>query len=86
MSVQSPASSSRSQLNAHTDQASSMARTYSLLHANIQDSFNEGGVEIMPPHYASLRDGNPTTIPASYLPPEYSAPPFRVARVARPDV
>jgi hypothetical protein len=35
-----------------------MAQTYSALHANIQDKFNEAGVEILSPHYAALRDGN----------------------------
>jgi hypothetical protein len=48
-----------------------MFQTYSLLHQNIQDSFNKGGLEIMSPHYAQLRDGNKVTIPASYLPPGY---------------
>ncbi len=71
------------QLNAYTDQPAIMARTYSHLHANIQDKFNEGGVEIMSPHYATLRDGNPTTIPASYLPKDYVQPPFRVQHVER---
>ena len=47
------------QINAYTDQPAVMARTYSELHQNIQDEFNEGGVEIMSPHYAALRDGNP---------------------------
>ncbi len=69
------------QINAYTDQPAIMARTYGLLHANIQDKFNEGGVEIMSPHYATLRDGNPTTIPANYLPKDYEAPPFRVRHV-----
>jgi small-conductance mechanosensitive channel len=51
------------QLNAYTDQPTSMAQIYSDLHQNIQDSFNEGGVEIMSPHYMQLRDGNSSTIP-----------------------
>jgi small-conductance mechanosensitive channel len=54
------------QINCYTDQPNSMASTYSELHQNIQDSFNEGGIEIMSPHYAQLRDGNTTTIPAPY--------------------
>ena len=54
-----------------------MAVTYAELHQNIQDCFNESGVEIMSPHYASLRDGNSTTIPREHLPKGYSAPPFR---------
>ncbi|MSN26821.1 MAG: mechanosensitive ion channel [Geobacter sp.] len=69
------------QINAYTDRPSVMARTYSELHQNIQEKFNEGGVEIMSPHYATLRDGNMTTIPESYLPESYKQPPFRVSRV-----
>ncbi len=40
-----------------------MANTYSLLHANIQESFRSAGVEIMSPHYRVERDGNKSTIP-----------------------
>lgn len=69
------------QINAYTDQPAIMAHTYAQLHANIQDKFNEGGVEIMSPHYRTLRDGNMTTIPADYLPGTYQAPPFRVRQV-----
>lgn len=66
------------QINAFTDQPSVMARIYSDLHQNIQDKFNEAGVEIMSPHYSQLRDGNATSIPQDYLPKDYSAPSFRV--------
>jgi len=69
------------QINAYTERPSVMARTYSELHQNIQEKFNEGGIEIMSPHYATLRDGNMTTIPESYLPESYKQPPFRVSRV-----
>lgn len=69
------------EINAYTDKPSIMACTYSELHQNIQDTFNEGGVEIMSPHYSTLRDGNMTTIPESYLPSSYRQPAFRVNRV-----
>ena len=68
---------------AYTANASAMVLTYGALHQNIQDCFNEGGVEILSPGYASLRDGNTTTIPASYRDERYMAPPFRV-RVTDP--
>jgi small-conductance mechanosensitive channel len=69
------------QLNVYTDQANRMASIYAELHQNIQDSFNEAGVEIMSPHYYQLRDGNATSIPADYL-RNYEPPRFRVdARV-----
>jgi small-conductance mechanosensitive channel len=55
------------ELNAYTAKPMNMLNIYSKLHQNIQDNFNEAGVEINSPHYMSLRDGNPTTIPANYL-------------------
>jgi hypothetical protein len=58
-----------------------MAQIYSELHQNIQDRFNEAGVEIMSPHYAAMRDGNQTAMPADHLPPSYEAPAFRVQGV-----
>lgn len=66
------------QLNAYTREPNRQATIYSSIHQNIQDKFNEGGVEIMSPHYRAMRDGNQTTIPADYLPPEYITPSFRV--------
>lgn len=66
------------QVNAYCDRADIQAGIYSQLHANIQDTFNEGGVEILSPHYRQQRDGNQVTIPASYLPADYKAPSFRV--------
>lgn len=67
------------EINAVTRRADLMASTYSSLHRNIQDSFNEAGVEIMSPHYSSLRDGNEIAIPSSYRSPGDEAPAFRVA-------
>jgi len=63
-------------INAFTREPNKQAVIYSALHANIQDKFNEAGVEIMSPHYKALRDGNQTTIPADYLPKDYTPPPF----------
>jgi small-conductance mechanosensitive channel len=67
------------QLNAYTREANKQAAIYSVLHQNIQDCCNEAGIEIMSPHYHSVRDGNGTTIPSDYLPGDYEAPPFRFA-------
>ena len=69
------------ELNAHTDDPRQMVDTYSALHRNIQDTFNEAGVEIMSPHYAQLRDGNRTAIPDAYLPKEYVPRSIRVETV-----
>lgn len=67
------------QINLHTQDSQQMAAIYSSLHQNIQDVFNEAGVEIMSPHYRSARDGNMTTVPASYLPNDYQAPTFKIS-------
>ncbi len=66
------------ELNAYTDSPQFMPRIYSELHQNIQNKFNEGGVEILSPHYAQLRDGNATTIPESYLPEDHVPPSIRI--------
>jgi small-conductance mechanosensitive channel len=66
------------ELNAYTKESHQMARIYSELHLNIQDAFNEANVEIMSPHYLTLRDGNLTTIPSNYLPKDYKTPTFNV--------
>src|SRR6266576_160486 len=69
------------ELNAYTAKPGNMQNVYSVLHQNIQDKFNEAGVEINSPHYTSLRDGNLTTIPASYLPDDYKNPVFEIQEV-----
>lgn len=61
-----------------------MAATYSELHQKIQDKFNEGGVEILSPHYRQIRDGSRAAIPNEYLPADYEAPPLRISRVEEP--
>ncbi|WP_040396461.1 mechanosensitive ion channel family protein [Cesiribacter andamanensis] len=71
------------QLNVYSDQPNRMAAIYSELHRNIQDAFNEGGVEILSPHYRAQRDGNTVTIPPSYLPKDYQAPSFRVETISK---
>ncbi|QEC69882.1 mechanosensitive ion channel [Panacibacter ginsenosidivorans] len=68
------------QLNAYTKDANAQAVIYSELHKNIQDCFNEAGIEIMSPHYGSLRDGNQTTIPSDYLSKDYKAPAFNIKK------
>jgi small-conductance mechanosensitive channel len=67
------------EINAYTDAPEIMPRIYSDLHQNIQNIFNEAGVEIMSPHYAQIRDGSHSTIPENYLPPDYEATAIRIA-------
>jgi len=66
------------QINVFTDHPHEMLAIYSNLHANILDSFFEAGLEIMSPHYTSLRDGNRPAIPAEYFPQGFEAPGFKV--------
>ena len=68
------------ELNAYTDSPREMLTIHSDLHKNIQDKFNEAGVEICSPHFSSLRDGNTIAIPQEYIRPEYQPPAFRVSK------
>jgi len=52
------------QLNVYSDTAVGMAGTYSTLHQNILDVFNEQGVQIMTPAY----EGDPAS--PKVVPPE----------------
>ncbi len=67
------------ELNVYTRDASRIARLYSDLHANIQDRFNEAGVEIMSPHFAALRDGNASAMPDAPAGPRPAPSTFRVS-------
>jgi small-conductance mechanosensitive channel len=66
------------EINAYTDKPSRMAATYSDLHRNIQDKFNDAGMEIMSSHFSTIREGNRMAIPDDALPKGYVAPSFRV--------
>lgn len=54
------------QINAYIKDADRLGEIMSDLHQNIQDVFNEAGVEIMSPQFIATRDGNESTIPAQY--------------------
>lgn len=65
------------ELTAYTGDPKLMPRTYSELHQNIQDKFNEAGVEILSPHYRAHRDGElradaPAVTPPGVQPSERS--------------
>jgi small-conductance mechanosensitive channel len=66
------------QLNAYTAAPEKMPRIYSELHQNIQDKCNEADIEILSPAFSALRDGNHSTLPANYLPDDYTPPSFLV--------
>lgn len=74
------------ELNAYTKQPAQMALLYSALHTNIQNAFNEAGVEIMSPHYTAVRDGNRMAVPDEHLPKDYRTPNFGIlSRILRTD-
>ena len=58
------------EINAYAESAENMLRVYSDLHRNIQDEFNEYGVQIMTPFYEADRPA-PTVVPKEqwYAPP-----------------
>ena len=66
------------ELNAYTENPQGMDQVYSNLHQNIQDAFNDAGMEIMSPHYTQVRDGNRAAIPDSYLPENYEPGALRI--------
>jgi small-conductance mechanosensitive channel len=73
------------ELNAFTNHPENMQMIYSDLHQNIQDKFNEGGIEISSPHYTSLRDGNRVAMPEEYIPKNYKEPAFGVRDFGGPE-
>jgi small-conductance mechanosensitive channel len=72
------------ELNAYTASPQEMIDIYAELHAAIQDAFFAAGIEIMSPHYTSLRDGNTAAIPETFRPAGYEARGFRVEGPAAP--
>ena len=57
------------ELNAYTAEPREIPRTYSELHQNIQDKFNEAGLEILSPHFRAHRRGESGDGTASELAP-----------------
>jgi small-conductance mechanosensitive channel len=66
------------ELNAFTTHPQNMQLIYSDLHRNIQDKFNESGIEINSPHYVSIRDGNRIAVPDQYIAKDYQEPGFHI--------
>ena len=66
------------EINAYTRTPRDMIDIYAALHGGIQDAFYAAGVEIMSPHYTSLRDGNTVAIPEAFRSPDYRPSAFRV--------
>ncbi len=62
------------EINAYTEDANSMAQSYSDIHTAIQASFKKHDIEIMSPNYMAVRDGSPSTIPEQALPFRPNAP------------
>ena len=55
------------QINAYTRHPENMAQIYSKLHENIQDVFNDAGIEIMSPHFMGVRQADQVFMPEEYL-------------------
>lgn len=69
------------QINVYTNHANKRNRILSELHENIQDLCNEHGIEILSPHYKSLRDGSMVAVPEKHIPEDYKPPYFSVRSV-----
>lgn len=54
------------QINAYTDNADELPKLTSDLLQNIQDYFNEAGIELLAPHFFATRDGSASRIPKVY--------------------
>ena len=67
-----------SDIKVFTNRPNNMEVILSELHQNIQDHCNSAGIEILSPTYSAVRDGNTSTMPASYLPDNYAAPGFQL--------
>ncbi len=72
------------EINAVTHDSHAQRRLYSDLHAAIQDTFNEAGVEILSPAFSALRDGNEARMPDSPKGPRPGPGAFRVRRDEAP--
>ena len=55
------------QINAYTRHPEQMAMIYSRLHQNIQDMFNEAGIELLSPHFMGVRQTDQIFMPDEYL-------------------
>ncbi len=60
-------------VNGYTVEANRQAGIYSQIRAHIQDVCRERHVELLSPHYHSVRDGNPLTVPPEYVRAEKTA-------------
>jgi small-conductance mechanosensitive channel len=72
------------EINAYTATPRDMIDIYAALHAKIQDTFYEAGVEIMSPHFTSVRDGNTVAIPEAFRAPGYQPSAFRIQDTSSP--
>ena len=70
------------EINAYTAVPQDMIDIYAALHSRIQDSFYAAGVEIMSPHYSSIRDGNTVAIPEALRAPGYQPGALRVVETS----
>ena len=72
------------ELNVLTKHPRQTPQIYSQLNQWVQDVFNNAGVEILSPTYASVRDGNHITIPEEHLPSDYKPGGFNLTSFLTP--
>ena len=58
------------QINAYTKNPHKQAAIYSELHKNILDVFHEAGIELLSPHFRSVRDGSELDMPIPFKKPK----------------
>ncbi len=66
------------QINAHTKDPKRAASIYSNLFSNIQDEFNQAGIEILSPAYRVNRLDNTTSIPEKFRAKDYQPSPVHI--------
>ena len=69
------------EINAFTNFPYKMPLIYSELHQNIQELFNDAGLELVSPHYHAVRDGNQIAIPEENIKEGYEKPGFKIDKL-----
>lgn len=65
------------EINVYTNEPEKGSAIYSTLHKNLKDALHNSGIEILSPHYHSVRDGNDLTVPPENIPKNYTKPGFK---------
>lgn len=66
------------EIETYTHQPSKREDILSEMQKNLRDACNQLGIEILSPHYSSVRDGNQSTVPEKLLPKDYKNRGFQI--------